>query len=57
MPDLRKIYGENYYKEIRSKRVAPAKGTIQNLSDEERKALSQKAHEARWGKKKEGEDA
>jgi hypothetical protein len=52
MPDLRiKFNNPNYYKEIRSKRVTPAKGYIQTLSEEDKKALSAKGHSARWGKK------
>jgi len=51
MTDLRLKYGEDYYKELRKKRKTKPTGRIQNLSDDEKKALSKKALQSRWGKK------
>lgn len=51
MPDLRLKYGEDYYKNIRKKRVTPSEGTIQKLTPEQRKQMSVKGNAARWGKK------
>lgn len=48
MTDLRLKYGDQYYKDIRKKRVTPAEGTIQNLTAKQKKALSKKGHQARW---------
>lgn len=54
MPDLRSTHGEDYYKEIRKKRVTPSEGTIQKLSKTKRKELSKQGHAARWGVKVKG---
>lgn len=56
MPDLRLTHGEDYYRNIRKKRVTPSKGNIQNLTEEEKKTLSKKGHEARWSKKRDEKD-
>jgi len=54
MPDLREKYGENYYKDIRKKRIVPARGYIQTLSPSDRKIMSQKGHATRWKKIRDG---